>query len=190
MRRAGAADRAGPAAADRAGPAAGAPALFGAGRAGALAELIGETTALFHRLRVAAEQVHDQGNVSAGRRGILLGLARSGPQTVPQMARARPVSRQLVQTLVNGLRADGYVEYAPNPAHRRSHRVRLTGAGTRLVARMERRERELLRDLRMPVSQAELRAAARTLRRLRGALESDAWREGLRRERAPRGGRR
>jgi DNA-binding MarR family transcriptional regulator len=172
-----------------AGTAAGAP-LFGAGRAGALAELIGETRALFHRLKLAAEQVHDQGRVSAGRRGILLGLARGGAQTVPEMARARPVSRQLVQTLVNGLLADGYVEYAPNPAHRRSHRVRLTRAGARLVASMERRERDLLRGLRVPGSQRELRAAARTLRRLRGVLESDAWREGLRRECAPRGARR
>lgn len=172
----------------RAGPGAGAPALLGAGRAGALAELIGETTALFHRLKLAAEEVHDQGQVSAGRRGILLGLARSGPQTVPQMARARPVSRQLVQTLVNGLLEDGYVAYAPNPAHRRSHLVRLTRSGARLVARMERRERDLLGDLRVGVPARELRAAARTLRRLRGVLESEAWRRRLDPRRVPRGG--
>jgi hypothetical protein len=41
--------------------------------------------------------------MTAGKRGVLKGLDRLGPQTVPQMARARPVSRQHIQTLVNRL---------------------------------------------------------------------------------------
>jgi DNA-binding MarR family transcriptional regulator len=169
-------------------PPAGAPAPLGGGRAGALSALIDEATALFHRLKVAAEQVHQQGSVSAGRRGLLRSLASGGPQSVPQLARARPVSRQLVQTLVNGLLADGYVEYAENPAHRRSHLVRLTRAGRALVAQMDRRERGILNGLDLGISRSELVSAASTLRRLRSALESAAWRESLRSERAPRGG--
>jgi DNA-binding MarR family transcriptional regulator len=169
-------------------PPAGAPAPLGGGRADAVSALIDETTSLFHRLKVAAEQVHQQGRVTAGRRGILRSLASGGPQSVPRLARARPVSRQLVQTLVNGLLAEGYVEYAANPAHRRSHLVRLTRAGRRLVAQMDRRERELMNGLRVGISQSELTSAARTLRRLRGALEGAAWRESLRPPRAPTGG--
>ena len=168
-------------------PRTGAPAPLGGGRAGAVSALIDETTALFHRLKVAAEQVHQQGHVSAGRRGILRSLASGGPQSVPRLARARPVSRQLVQTLVNGLLAEGYVEYAANPAHRRSHLVRLTRAGRGLVAQMDRREHELMEGLRVGVSRRELASAARTLRRLRSSLESAAWHESLRLQRAPRG---
>ena len=82
---------------------------------------------------------------------------------------------------------EGYVEYAPNPAHRRSHLVRLTRAGRGLVAQMDRREHEVMNGLRVNVSQRELTSAARTLRRVRGALESAAWRESPRPQRAPRG---
>src|SRR5262249_26714267 len=75
-----------------------------------------ETRKLFHRLKAVAETVHGQGETSAGRRGILLDLARHGAHTVPQLARARPVSRQHIQTLVNALRTDRYVELIDNPA--------------------------------------------------------------------------
>jgi len=57
--------------------------------------------------------------LSAARRGVLRSLARLGPQTVPQMAGARPVSRQHIQTIVNALAADGLVETIDNPAHKR-----------------------------------------------------------------------
>lgn len=148
--------------------------------ASALDALIGETTALFHRLKAVAEEVHRQGGVSAGRRGLLRSLAREGPRTVPQLARARPVSRQLVQSLVNGLLDDGYVESLPNPAHRRSHLLRLTTAGERFVTDMERRERELLSGLRMDVGRAELEAAAATLRSVRAFFEGERWQRRLR----------
>ncbi len=91
-----------------------------AAAAAALPSLFAETVALFHRLRATAAQMHGQGELSAGRRGILFELARLGPQSVPQMARARPVSRQYVRGLVDGLRADGLVDLAANPAHRRA----------------------------------------------------------------------
>lgn len=127
-----------------------------------------------------AEEVHGQGELSAGRRGVLRSLAREGPRSVPQLARARPVSRQLIQTLVNGLRAQGYVELAPNPAHRRSHLVRLTPAGRRFVAVMERRERELLAGLRLGVGRDELEAAAATLRRVRSFFAGQRWQQRVR----------
>ena len=56
----------------------------------------GETVALFHRLRAVSEQIHQLGELSSGKHGILKGLGLFGPQTVPQMARARPVSRQYI----------------------------------------------------------------------------------------------
>jgi DNA-binding MarR family transcriptional regulator len=137
--------------------------------------LVAETIALFHRLRAAAEQVHRQGKLSGARRGVLRGLERLGPQTVPQMARARPVSRQHIQMLVNGLEAEGLVELANNPAHKRSRLVRLTARGRHLVDAMDRRERALLARFPVGMSESRLRGAASVLRFVREALESERW---------------
>ena len=136
----------------------------------AFEEVIDETTGLFHLLHAVAAQLHGGGELTAGRRGILRGLDRLGPQTVPQMARARPVSRQYIQMLVNELEAEGLVEPYDNPAHRRSRLVRLTAAGSDALSAMYRREAELYAALDLPVSEAELRDAAATLRRVREAV--------------------
>ncbi len=140
-----------------------------------LETVFGETVALFHRLRVVAEQVHGQGEMSAGRRGVLKGLDRLGPQTVPQMARARPVSRQHIQALVNVLAKEGRVELRENPAHRRSRLVCLTAEGKELVDRMNRREAKLLARVDIDIAEKDLRAAAALLRSLREFFESPRW---------------
>jgi DNA-binding MarR family transcriptional regulator len=141
----------------------------------ALSGLFDDTVALFHRLTAVAEQVHGQGGLSAARRGVLRSLDRLGPQTVPQMARARPVSRQLIQSLVNELRREGYVELTANPAHRRSSLVRLTRRGKVLVDAMGSRELRLLKKLAIPVTERELAGASSVLRSVREALESVRW---------------
>jgi DNA-binding MarR family transcriptional regulator len=114
--------------------------------------------------------------MTAGKRGVLKGLDRLGPQTVPQMARARPVSRQHIQTLVNQLAAEGHLELVENPAHRRSHLVRLTPQGKGLVDSMSRREEKVLTRLKFDIPDKDLRAAAAVLRAVRHMLESDHWR--------------
>jgi DNA-binding MarR family transcriptional regulator len=150
-------------------------------RPDALEEVIDETRALFHRLRAVAEQVHAQGELSGGRRGVMKDLARLGPQTVPQLARRRPVSRQHIQSLVNPLLEEGYLERIDNPAHRRSPLLRLTPRGESLVATMDRRESRLLPDLELAISERDLRRAAETLRAVRQAFASDAWSQRLER---------
>ena len=64
--------------------------------------------------------------------------------SVPQMARARLVSRQHIQSHVNGLQREGLVELAENPAHKRSHLARLTPEGKEAVHSVKQREAELL----------------------------------------------
>jgi DNA-binding MarR family transcriptional regulator len=54
---------------------------------------------------------------------------KDGPQTVPDMARSRPVSRQHCQTIANALEAQGLVEFIDNPKHRKSKLVRATKKG-------------------------------------------------------------
>jgi DNA-binding MarR family transcriptional regulator len=66
---------------------------------------------------------------AGGEFGVLRTLALDGPQTVPDIARTRPVSRQHCQTIVNGLKAQGFAELIANPRHKRSHLVRITKRG-------------------------------------------------------------
>jgi DNA-binding MarR family transcriptional regulator len=137
--------------------------------------LVEETAALFHRLRAIAEILHEQGEMSGGRRSVLLGLERLGPQTVPQMARARPVSRQHIQILVNGLLEDEYVELIPNPAHKRSGLVQLTAKGREFIVEMRKRELEMHRLVDLGVTAVEMASASEILQVVREALSSADW---------------
>ena len=141
----------------------------------AVESLIDETRLLFHRMKVAAEQLHDAEEITAGMRGVLFGLDRSGPQTVPQMARARPVSRQHIQMLVNPLVERRCVELIDNPAHRRSKLVRLTPSGRKLVDRMRKRESRIFGALGSDMSEKQLRSAATVVRSLRESFAGDQW---------------
>ncbi len=136
----------------------------------ALDRVFSETVALFYRLRAVAEEVHGQGEMTAGKRGILKDLARLGPQTVPQMARAHPVSRQHIQLLVNMLEAEGYVQLLDNPAHKRSLLVRLTPEGEVLFQTMRQQEAERLSALDIDIEEKDLETTVSVLRSLRELL--------------------
>jgi len=137
--------------------------------------MITETVSLFHRLRVVADQIHHRGEMTGALRSILRGLDKLGEQTVPQMARARAVSRQHVQTLVNQLVGERLVEFVANPAHKRSPLARLTALGKKTVDAMNRNEARLLSKADLDVTDKDLRQAAETLRTVRAYFESERW---------------
>jgi DNA-binding MarR family transcriptional regulator len=139
-------------------------------RGAVLRALADEIVAAFHRMRAVSEALHDDGEASAGRRGVLRELARLGPRTVPDMARARPVSRQYIQVLVDGLLADGLVDLEDNPAHARSRLVRITPGGRRVLAASEAREAEVYEALAARFDAREIERATALLRDLREAL--------------------
>jgi DNA-binding MarR family transcriptional regulator len=95
----------------------------------ALFELVFATARTFFRLRAAGSRIGAVTPWGGGLLGMLHGLKWGGPQTVPQIARSRPVSRQRIQKLADEMAADGLVEFVDNPAHRRSKLVRLTRKG-------------------------------------------------------------
>ncbi|MFN0085692.1 MAG: MarR family winged helix-turn-helix transcriptional regulator [Blastocatellia bacterium] len=143
-------------------------------------ELVDETVRLYRRLNILAEQVHNQGEMSGGLRGILRGLNREGPRTVPQLARSRNVSRQHIQMLINRLEEAGYVELVDNPAHKRSPLARLTARGKTAVESMNRHEERLLSRANTGASEKRMAEAAETLRTIRQFFESEAWNRILR----------
>lgn len=140
-----------------------------------------EAVKLFHRMKAAAELIHGQGDLSAALRGVLRDLQTYGPQTVPQMARSRPVSRQHIQSLVNHLLEAGLVELKSNPAHRRSMLVTLTLGGKWHVASMLEREAKLFRALPVAIPEADLATTARVLKEMRETLAGRKFEETVQR---------
>ena len=74
-------------------------------------------------------------------------LRRYGPQTVPDLASARFISRQIIQTQVNELTEAGLMESRPNPAHKRSKLIALARKGERLVESMIQNESKYMDTL-------------------------------------------
>lgn len=149
-------------------------------RRGELRAVIDETIGLFHRIRWVAEQIYAPAGRSTARRGLLRGLVRFGPQTVPQLAKARSVSRQHIQAVADALAAEGLVERIPNPRHARSLLYRATGKGAALVRSMDEVDDRVLAAAGEHLSRADLAVTARTLAGLRAGFElSGKWRRVL-----------
>ena len=140
-------------------------------REAAFLRLGGAVRHLFHQLRAVAEAASpaDEG-FTASHRGVLESLAGQGPQTVPALARARPVARQHIQVLVNDLVALGLAETRPNPAHKRSPLVDLTAAGRRRFDAIRRAESQALESLRLSVTATAMNELAEGLEAVSGDL--------------------
>lgn len=137
----------------------------------ALRAVVDECIVLADRLVWLAEHIHGEEGRGAVRRGVLRGLVRFGPQTVPSMARARSVSRQSLQPVVDALVREGLVRRAPNPRHRRSPLYEATPAAAALVARLDASDGRVLGAVRKGLSPDALRLTAETLARVRAHFE-------------------
>lgn len=134
-------------------------------------ELFEEIRRLHNRLRWVGDALHEQAGVTSAMRSLLFSLEREGPLTVPELARERLVSRQIIQTQINQLLEQDLVESRPNPRHRRSKHLALTRKGAGMVRNMQQREEELLKKAGSPLSPEQVDEASQSLRSLRLHLE-------------------
>jgi DNA-binding MarR family transcriptional regulator len=104
--------------------------------------------------------------ISVGMRAVMEVLAEHGPATVPSLGERLDLPRQGVQRHVNDLLALGYVEARPNPAHRRSVLIALTGTGAEVIDRVRYAELRQLAGLALDCTPEEIATAARVLRSL------------------------
>ena len=137
-------------------------------------ELINEVRLLYNVLAQVGELLHEMENLTMGMRAVLEYLDSHGPHTVPEIARARRVTRQRVQTLVDQLLEDELVEALENVAHKRSVLIALTAAGERTITRMRERERTAIKSHGIETDSPQLRRALKTLREIRAGL-SEAY---------------
>jgi len=136
-----------------------------------LVELIATIAAAFHKLRAAGKRLGAVFPMGGGTWGLLRSLAREGPQTVPALARARPVARQHIQVMVDALAAQGLVSLIANPRHKRSRLVALTPAGEVAFAALDGRVRAAATNLAAGLDAADVTVATAVLRSLARKLD-------------------
>ncbi|GAA0809599.1 MarR family winged helix-turn-helix transcriptional regulator [Spirilliplanes yamanashiensis] len=104
--------------------------------------------------------------LSVGMRAVLEVLAEHGPATVPAVADRLDLARQGVQRHVDDLIGLGYVTPRPNPAHRRSALITLTGTGADVFHELRDEELRHLAAMAPECTPAEISTAATVLRAL------------------------
>lgn len=137
-----------------------------------LAALIGEIRTAFNRLKSIAEALHADLEINPSMRAVLQALVLKAPQTVPEIAKAKGVSRQHVQKIMNVLLANGLVRAEDNPDHKRSGLHRPTSLGESLFAEIQAREAAPLSALAEALPEANVVAATRLLARLNALAET------------------
>jgi DNA-binding MarR family transcriptional regulator len=138
----------------------------------AMFELMMATLQTSFRLRALGAQTGVVTTTGGGTWGLMRSLARGGPQTVPELARARPVARQHIQKLANELAAEGLVEFVDNPRHRRSKLLKLTASGERRYRALSETVTAFAEKLAEGCSETELRHATKALRKLSERLDA------------------
>ncbi len=111
--------------------------------------------------KVVADSLAER-DVTMPMRAVLEQLV-DGPRTVPWIARALWLPRQVVQRLTDTAEELGYVRRTANPAHRRSRLAELTPAGRRVFAEIHDDELAALRPLARRLDPADIAAAVRVV---------------------------
>jgi len=127
---------------------------------------------VYNLLRHTTDQLHAETGITAPKRTLMMDLKRHGPQTVPALAAARCISRQIIQTQVNELKQAGYVQATPNPEHKRSKLIALTAAGQRQIAAMIAVENAFIEELGWLPDRASLHACREVLESICARLDA------------------
>jgi DNA-binding MarR family transcriptional regulator len=132
--------------------------------------MIREVLFTFFRLRAAGDELFADVGQTPGKVSLMRSILEEGPQSVAQIARARPVARQGVQRMADQLAAEGLVEYADNPAHMRAKLVKLTARGRAFIAAAIADEMRWARALAREFDQREVATVLNVMRKLNAAL--------------------
>lgn len=134
--------------------------------------------ACFQQLKTLGDDLHEDIGVTASMRAVLEAAVEGGAQTVPQIARAKSVTRQHIQTIVDVLLEERLVDLRDNPNHARSPFVVATDKGKKRFAEMRRREDHLLSDIAGKLKAQDVETATQTLEALTGFLQARQMQDG------------
>lgn len=134
--------------------------------------LMRQVRACFHDMKAIADALHADLGVNASTRALIEYLDEEGAETVANIARAKNVSRQHIQQLVDPLVDGGLVRLIENPAHKRSPLVKLTGTGRSVRQEMRLREVRLVETVGSGLAAEELDRAGAVLAEFRRRLNA------------------
>ena len=140
-----------------------------------LYQVIWQTRRLFQRLRSTSEELLASTGINASQRALLEFLHRQEPQTVPQIAREKSVSRQHIQLVANELLSLKLITTTENPGHKRSNLLRLTAKGKTLFESIQKKEAVLINFLEKKFEQENLYTTFETLQSIDEYLASNNW---------------
>ncbi|MEQ8395577.1 helix-turn-helix domain-containing protein [Thalassobaculum sp.] len=135
--------------------------------------VVDQVRVCFNLLKTLAEAMHDDLAVTPSMRAVMEALALAGAQTVPDIARARGVSRQHIQIIMNTLQERDLAVSHDNPAHKRSPLYELTPSGRTTFELMRKREAEPLGRLASSMASTDLTSAATALTDLNRILRDE-----------------
>ncbi|MCB1303979.1 MAG: MarR family transcriptional regulator [Leptospiraceae bacterium] len=139
-------------------------------RTDAMIGLAQEVYRLYYAFKAAEKRAYKDG-LNDSMRELLFLLMEKGHHTVPALARIRGVSRQRMQSVADGMIQLGFLEKAPNPAHRKSAILQLTKKGRGAAGRSLRTERRFFQNMMPWISERKLVSARSLLAELRETLE-------------------
>lgn len=143
-----------------------------ASRGAALTDLVLDLFRLNSLLLITGDRLVADLGLTSARWQVLGAIAQADrPQPVAWLARDMGANRQNVQRIVNDLHADGIVDFAANPHHRRAKLVLLTERGRKIYDEAVGRWTPLAKDLAAGLSGVEIEAAQRLMKTLRERLE-------------------
>ena len=142
-----------------------------------LERLFYEVRRCFNQLKAFAELLHSDLGVTPSMRAVLETLFHHELQSVPDIAQAKGVSRQHIQTVMNQLLEAGLVDAIRNPAHKRSPLFGLSAKGGRLFREIQRRERAPLQRLAASGSLQVMQQTRGNLEQLNQAIAAQISKE-------------
>jgi DNA-binding MarR family transcriptional regulator len=137
-----------------------------------VAALIREIRTAFNRLKSVAEALHSDLEINPSMRAVLQALVLKAPQTVPDIAKDKGVSRQHVQKIANVLLEAGLVRTQVNPDHKRSCLYYPAPDGERLFAEIQVREAAPMDALADALPGKDVAIAGRLMACLNETLET------------------
>jgi DNA-binding MarR family transcriptional regulator len=123
-------------------------------------------------MKAAGRQIGAVSSWGGGYWGVLRSLKTEGPQTLIQLARSRPVSRQRIQRIAAELGAQRLVEFRENPAHQRSKLLHLTPKGESFLNRLDTAIGKMAEKFRAKTPTADIDTTIRTLEQFRACFRS------------------
>lgn len=124
-----------------------------------LYQLVWMSRPLMQAAEAAVEQGLEGTGLTVRMRAVLEMLHRHGDLTVPDIAQKLEIQRQYVQVMVNETLAAGFTEQRPNPRHKRSTLLSLTGKGRGLIEDVVLRERAVMDRIGDGLDAAEVETA-------------------------------